>query len=95
MNARADLELLETRMEQAFSRERFDTFNQLAAERMALLRVIFRKGADPETKEEAHRKTLAWVAKLEHRLEQGRVQIAVKNKYGMGRESGSIFNRMG
>ena len=85
------------RMEHALCKKRFDTFNQLASERLALLKQLRQASFDETLFEQARLKTICWAKRISEKLEQSR-QERVRSEALSGYSarpvsSGRVVNR--
>ncbi len=90
------LEQMEERMENCVLQNRFDTFNQLAADRLLLLKKVM-KSPDKEALLAVTRKqTERWVELLSGRIGQMRMrraQAQALSGYGPAARTGRVINR--
>lgn len=70
MDAVERYEQIEERLEEAFRRERFDTFAQLMAERLSLLQLGGSSAAGAELFAAARQKTQQWILRLTERIQK-------------------------
>ncbi len=87
------LERIETRMEQSFLQNRFDTFNQLASDRLVLLKQAQLAPENGALIELAREQTARWTEMLGKRVEQARKQRKPCGYGGRSTRSGQVVNQ--
>jgi hypothetical protein len=76
------LDQVEERMEKSLEKERFDTFNQLSAERFSLLKLVLQVPENEGLIEPAREKTERWVELFNERLAQARKKKQLSESMG-------------
>lgn len=89
-----ELKKVEERMQDAFLHNHFDTFNQLACERLDLLRKARNHADYVAILEDARRETDRWVGLLEQKVEKARKQLSLKDRYANTPSSRGMLNRV-
>lgn len=98
MSLLEQLKQIEERMEHAFLKNRFDTFNQLLSERFVLLKKARQLSGNRAVFELARTQTDRWSVKLGQRIDQSRqhqmqMQSQAVEGYGGALSSGRVLNR--
>lgn len=90
------LEQIESQMECCFLQNRFDAFNQLASDRLVILKKAMNSPERDDLLALAREQSDRWVKLLGERVSEMRVRMTQQHTlagYGTSKQTGRVFNR--